>query len=692
MPNIVVIASDERNRRQIEQFVGQMANAETRIATFKDASEFESVYFPSALEVHANPVSTPKDSESTDPSAATDANAEKKPEDNVVDLRLFSTVHIVIFSIDAITDKVHPWTASVLRRMKERGYWPENNRTRLILLKYEEDSLTKVDLLLPEIDDMIYEPLDRLIFLQKLEMILGLPKKVKGNYLFSQPVEQEIEISKICKLEKFNDIGLAVRNPLPLMPGLRAKFYVQLPGEKDIIRFFAKAVKSVPHPNLPQHYLCYFTFFGLRKKEIQKIRQWLTKIFHFKSLMHEDRKKFELKSDDLMAMEMAGPVRNVVLIDSSEEQLVTVSKQIQGEMSHVQITTETSYAYFVHKYLLSGPPAGEMPPKATRAEQIPNGALRFRVNAESMNLATSNYEPKENDLFFGHPGPLHFKLGASDWWKLIKTQENELILQSALTILKEKKSTNKVTTIADAAGEKHAVKFRILPDADETYFNFEMLPVSPEEMADKLGGSASLSSIDTLVIDAAFVPENFDEWLMNLKSAVMQKGHVKRPEDLKIILTSERENRLERSWLDCPNVVGFVLKPFETRQLLSTLSLSLSNPYTAYTFDNLGWADTGTNIHMSREIVIEAVSEFGATLRSPTPFKPGSYFFLRKMIFDHAPNQCMAARVYFCEPHPKEKGQFEISVLYFGINDAFLKFARTWIRDNYAHSKAQGGS
>ena len=45
MPNIVSIVSDDRIRRQIEQFVGEIANAETRIASFKTAKEFEAVYF-----------------------------------------------------------------------------------------------------------------------------------------------------------------------------------------------------------------------------------------------------------------------------------------------------------------------------------------------------------------------------------------------------------------------------------------------------------------------------------------------------------------------------------------------------------------------------------------------------------------------------------------------------------------------
>jgi len=680
LPNIVSIVSDDRVRRQIEQFVGEMGNAEARVASFKTVKEFEALYFAPKPAAPAAP----------SPSEGAPLPEDQKPPDNVVDIRLFNTVNVVVFAIDALTEKAQTWTPALLKRLKEHNLWPENNRTRLILVKYEDDNVSKIDLLLPEIDDLVYVPLDRLIFLQKLELILNLPKNTKGSFLFSQDINQEIEVSKICKLEKFNDIGLAVRNPLPLTPGLRAKFYVQLPGEKEIIRFFAKAVRSLPHPSVPNQYLCYFTFFGVRKNEISKIRRWLSKGGHFKSLLTEDRVRFKLNPKDLMAVEMAGARKNIVLIDPAEDHLSSFVKQIKDEMDHVNITTETSYGYFVHKYIQGSKKANANPPVATRSDQIPTGVLKLKINTESKKLVSSNYTPNPEDTFFGHPAA-GFKTGTADWWKFFKNEENELILQGAMDVLKEKKASVKVTSVTSPEGQDFAVKMKITPDKEEGHFLFELHPVPANELAEKLAAPPKLEGMDAMIIDSAFVPSAFNEWIEFLKTSALQKGLIKRAEDLKIILTSDREDRLDRAWLNSPHIVGFVLKPFETRQLLALLGLATDNSFTAYTFDNLGWADmAGINCHMAREMHIDTVSEYGATLMSPTPFRPGSFFFLRKLIFDHAPNQCLAARVYYCEPHPKEKGQFQLSVMYYGINDAFLKFARTWIRENYAHSKAQG--
>ncbi|NJL25667.1 MAG: hypothetical protein HC902_11175 [Calothrix sp. SM1_5_4] len=152
------------------------------------------------------------------------------------------------------------------------------------------------------------------------------------------------------------------------------------------------------------------------------------------------------------------------------------------------------------------------------------------------------------------------------------------------------------------------------------------------------------------------------------------------------------DERIERNWLNTPDFLGLYIKPVDQRQLLFTLSENLPNKNTLYNFDNLGWSSPGLPIHVSKDVELEALSEYGATLKSKQKLVPGSMVYLRKSIYDNAPNSCLAARVYACEEHPQDKVHYQVFTTYFGINDAFLKFARTWIRENYANQKlAQGG-
>ena len=140
-----------------------------------------------------------------------------------------------------------------------------------------------------------------------------------------------------------------------------------------------------------------------------------------------------------------------------------------------------------------------------------------------------------------------------------------------------------------------------------------------------------------------------------------------------------------------PDILGLFIKPVDTRQLLFLMSEYLPNKDSVYQFENLGWAQPGLPVHVSKGVQLEALSEFGASLRSKQRLAPGTMIYLRKSIFDNAPNQCLAARVYACEPHGTEKDFFQVYAIYFGINDQFLKFARTWIRENYAHQKGKEG-
>ncbi len=55
---------------------------------------------------------------------------------------------------------------------------------------------------------------------------------------------------------------------------------------------------------------------------------------------------------------------------------------------------------------------------------------------------------------------------------------------------------------------------------------------------------SELEGMDTLVIDTAFISSNFIEWLDYLKNSAYQRGLLKHPNDLKIILTTDREDRL----------------------------------------------------------------------------------------------------------------------------------------------------
>lgn len=663
MASIVSIVPDERIRSQVEQYLRGLNLEDLALAFYKSPEEFENIYFKNE-------------------------RPPEKTDDEKTPIPRLEKINLIVVMADGNEKQLRQWLPSTLRECKRHRLWPEGGRTHLMLLKYEDDSVSKVDFMLPEIDDLVYLPLDRLIFLQKVEILLNLPKKIKPSFLFYQPVEEAIEISKIARVECLNDVGLAIRNPAPLKPGLSAKFYLQLPGTKSRIRFFAKAVRSVPHPEASGQFLVYFSYFGIRKNDISQIRIWLSQGSHYQAFIDDRQEAFKFNPNDMFLSEEEKRTKTVVVIDSDEAHAQTLKDLIHKDVDHCEVVVESSYNAFVHKYLRGQSRSGGPPPQPTTPEEIGSEKIVLTIDPEHKNLLQVENLPEGEALFLGHVPSELFAIGSDAWWKPFQSEENDLILDESIQLVVEKKSRGRLLTARAADGTEFALNVRIGPTDPGAEMSFEISPASKEEIQEKLISFSPIKNLDTLLIDAAFVPAEFDGWMEYLKITAHQKGMVKNPDDLHIILMSERENRLEQQWLHSSHVRGFVIKPVDNRLLLFQLAECLKSKFSIYRFDNLGWNHNHFNAHIAKEVICEAISEFGATIRQSAGFQPGSFFFLRKMIFDQAPNSCLAARVYFSEPG-SEKGQFLSHVTYFGINDSFLKYARSWIRELYAASKTQ---
>jgi hypothetical protein len=125
------------------------------------------------------------------------------------------------------------------------------------------------------------------------------------------------------------------------------------------------------------------------------------------------------------------------------------------------------------------------------------------------------------------------------------------------------------------------------------------------------------------------------------------------------------------------------------RRFLFLMAQAISNPFSVYTFENIGWKTDHIPAKIAREARLTELAEFGATLRSEQPLKPGTMIYLFRDIYQNAPDQNLCVRVYFSEEDSAEKGTYLNSVVYFGITDTFLKFTRSYIRETYASKKAK---
>jgi len=510
---------------------------------------------------------------------------------------------------------------------------------------------------------------------------LNLPKLVKPGFLYSQEVKDPVEISKIVTLEKINDCALAVRNKTPLEEGVRGKFYLKPPQGKNTIRFFGKVFKSEPHPEVPGEFLVYFFFFGMRKQEVSQLRQWLNSNSNYQSLLDSDPKNFSFNPDDMFLSDEEKKLKSVVIVDYDENHAQNTLDFLERNVFQLTLNSYPSYALFFEVGLaVEGLPA-DFQPNSSESAHLPLGSLKVVCEAETKNLKEVLPQASEELEFCGYAMTEIFKEGENGWWELFKLTQNEVFFSEGV----ENAPAKKVLFVRSK--EKGWLGFEVSFARNDQEVSLDFKPINANQMIEKMPRVEKLSSLSALIIDTKFVPEHFDSWLTALTERAVKSGALARAEDLKIILMSEREDRLDEAWLKCKNVVSFLLKPVDYKGLAVALTEAVQIKHSPYVFSNLGWIQPKVRTHLSKPVELAQLGEFGATINTSTPFKEGSFFFLRKGIFDEAPNSCLAARVYKTEEHPSEEGRYLVHVTYFGITDYFLKHARSSMRERYASAK-----
>jgi hypothetical protein len=196
--------------------------------------------------------------------------------------------------------------------------------------------------------------------------------------------------------------------------------------------------------------------------------------------------------------------------------------------------------------------------------------------------------------------------------------------------------------------------------------------------------------LDCVIIDHALLPDDVDAFCNGLKEATKNAGLQCPADGPHAIVIADDNDRVRFDKLLKSKIYGLVYKPIEIRRLLYLVANSLDTPYSVYTFENIGWKHDKIGAKIARKSQLAEMSEFGATIRTEQPLKPGTMLYLFKSIFQNAPDQNLCVRVYASEEDPKNDGQYLNWVVYFGITDAFLKFTRAYIRETYAVLKAQG--
>ncbi len=672
MGNYIVLEDDSRIERQINMFIKEM-DEEAKIRFFPSNEVFDSKYC-----FEKKDSEEPKEGEE-----GTDA-AKAKPAEKAADEELFqllSSVDVVIFKSQCIKEEVRGWVSKTLKALKANKFCTDAKPTRFIVTKYEDDGIDKDYFVHPLIEDIIFLPLDRLIFLQKLEIICNLPRKVKPSFLFQMPVEQSIEISKKTLVERISDTGLAIRNPFRLATGTISHLYLKLPGQKDTLSIFARALYSEPHPEAPNQFLVHHTFIGSDSKQQQAIKKFLTAQSGYREIDNDNRDAYKYRPpiDPKRAARVAD--KTIAILDVDAGTADTIADMIQSEIDKTRVIKEASLYFFAKKYIEKEQSLGV---PGTR-DDLFAPVVAFNVNLATQKIMDVITKPGAKDLLVGHNAQSMFNR-PTGWQTPFNHADAKALLEEAFTLARAGQRFSQNIVVQDASSVLKILQITVSQNKDKESAKIELgLPeVRKKEEAKKI------SALDFLIVNQALVPENIDDWKGRIREVCIKNG-VSVPEELPVLIIADEKNGSGAKKYRYQKIFGMIYKPLKSRMVCYQTSTGLNWPYTKYNHANIPAVKCIIPAHVAIESKLASIGEFGGAFSHAKAFSPGTVVYLHESIFVNAPDGYLCARIYFAEADPKDKSRFLCYLNYFGISDQFLKFIRNWIRKDFAGKKQNQG-
>ncbi|MCC7403507.1 MAG: hypothetical protein IT288_03835 [Bdellovibrionales bacterium] len=649
--------------------------------------------------------------------ASAQAAEATKNEEEPEELKLLSTIDLLVFRTSCVKGAPTEWLTKTAEAMKLKGYGPPDFRVRFVATMHEEQTSDKGLLVHSQLDDVICLPLDRLIFLQKMELTLGLPKRSRPSFLFMQEEKLPIEISKLVSMELLSDVGFAIRNPVALAPGTISRFKIRFPALRETVVTLARSHSSVEHPEAEGQFLVYFHFFGAQHESRKRIFTYLNRSGNYKGLHTEDATKFEFSSENLFLTAREKEKKHVIVLDADPDQAESLAGLIRDGINQTEVITENSYYLFLRKYLnfvdegdkpKAKPPATDATAAAGAAPPSPPPPIE-PVNLDEIRLATNHdlYADQvewligtsnshlistltpfgEQDAVMGFPAAQLLQNDLS-WRTLFRGSDNEHVLDETIKlVITTHKNNKRKFALADATGTFKWLQVEIEPHTVPEQLKITLAPLENTEWMKNQ--ETKIPRLDLLVISEDLVPENVDSWLEGLKGLALKANLITANDELKVVVVGEKFSPERLLVYRHSKVSGLHSRPLNARAFLFEATSHMQAPFSKHNFDNQNWNEVKLKVHMTKEVILEGISEFGSSLISPATIQPGTVLYLHESIFENAPNQCLPARFYHSEEIQGQKGMFSCAFIYYGITDAFLKFCRAWIRDTYAAKKAK---
>ncbi len=672
MKQLVLLSEDVKGCTQIELWLKELGQ-DLGVLRIHNKDEFFNKYCLKANETKVEAATLPPQEAATLPAnSSPPAKADAVPG---------LAIDYLIVDHEAIGEKFLAWLADVNKSLFANGKSSLENPLKTVVLAFEGSHFEIEKFRSELITDLIMQPIDRTLFLQKMEYVLGKKGSVSPSFLFKQAAKQIIEIGKDTTIKRLNDWSFAIRNPVPLAYGLFAKVYSPVFGVNAENGVIGRVYKSTEHPTEANYFLVYFSFFGISHNQLMNVRRYL----------HEKEKKKKAKKKTAAPKTQApGSSLNIAIIHAdrnvSDEVRSILEANFQGVKCHLYPAYTSLLRTLIPAATKKAEPASGVAPESAFPEGKP---LRVTIG-DAFELLSFETPLKETDQVFSVAVSQHLAK-PTEWLALIEAEFKEDFTEF-LTQLKGGEKSAILVCFKGLAQQRFHIKI----DAPNANLQPLMLEMSEMTAADFAKArtlqqrNAQLSSLDAIYIAASFLRDDPPAWYQGFSEVLRTAGLLQAGRDLPVFVLGSDSPAVSPLVFRFKQVTDYLSQPLD-RKLVSYKAIRFIEGLNFKKTDDieLSFHEVDILACATKEVHMEEISEFGLQIKHVVPLRENLYIRFFSPMFVDDTGQGVLGRCYFCLKDQKDPSIYHCFFMFFGVTDSFLKHIRKWIREEYVNKKEQ---
>lgn len=596
-------------------------------------------------------------------------------------------------------------------------------RTELGLLEIpwlaiEHDEFPATSILTKGADDIVAAPLDRPVFLQKIEYLIAGAAKITPSFLFMAKVDFPIELAKTVHITHISETGCTILAPRPLARGVEGTLMSKIFGDGDLRRVEIRVVDTNPifetalASTSPQdrasepRFEVRLRFFGLRLKQLQSLRRWLGDHTHvFPEIPRSNgAPKTNLHVTLLSPQPALRSTLSSALEDLAKVEVISHSGFQRLQKSLLDHASRSNPKSAVAAHTAGDPASSDFVGPRTRAQSIPLFPtektvlhLRLANEATAGGIERILPAPKKGETVLAQTAET-LAQDANLVTKFIDAHDREAFNEGTAWVLANsdltKGSRPEVElelTFENPGLRRSATRVLISLMEAATPARTALLKVEIEERSDLQASGASsshaLPPCEAFLIDASLLHFDAKDKITKLtewcETFDLKNSFGNRPP---IVVVNASETSFDPTSLRGTRVRQLIFD-FSDRRYQAELFISLSRPE-LWTSPGLSVVGLKTDLeaHLARPAKALGVSEVSLMIENRTPFKKGTELLVLSPLWPGAPE---GLRAKFRASTQKEGG-FENEFVLLGVKDLVQKEIRKYTRDDYIKKKAQG--